>query len=582
MADPTTTILRILCVDDDSAAPALILESLREANPQSNYEILHVDDAAAFVSSLDKNPDVILCDFNMPKFSPYAALQILVARAAPIPLIVVSASVGEEAAVHVIRCGAKDYVSKSKLRNLSAIIERVVAERAAQPDGLQDYDDGHESDDEPFQLDPAKPVVLLLGAVDHEGVLSSITTGGGQYKKKILESKPENWQTIADIFQRFRVSGVMVKLTAKSIELLGEPNYADVRETVFSRVASSKNAIFVFEDFLTGKRSGWRQYPAAERIKQVISWMRQKELELIPYRRNAEVTVLAEAFVAETESNLFFRIYVPRGRIYSSETERFLVLFREYLGRVAKVAVRLDQRNTEMGAIYEFHGDQSTQPSQIGAEYVEFSQLMELCINDIDAAEALLVGKKIDSREVTSIITRYAKEARRLQLDLKHEKEQKLLAIRHRVESELCEMPLSAGDWNAINHLLELVLPAGPTSILALGGANMSSTYPSQVTINLRPQIVGKVEGIVAQEINGNQYLGAVEANILELIDLYGGARTAELRSALYESADKGAPLPNSTGAKKKIKSFLLELGSKGLDVTAGLLQSYLEGKMGL
>ena len=56
-------------------------------------------------------------------------LQILVARRCGTPLVVVTRAIGEEAAVHVLRCGAKDYLTKDKLGTLPQIIERVIAER---------------------------------------------------------------------------------------------------------------------------------------------------------------------------------------------------------------------------------------------------------------------------------------------------------------------------------------------------------------------------------------------------------------------------------------------------------------------
>ncbi len=74
---------------------------------------------------------MILCDFNLPRFSPYAALQILMARQLATPLMVVTRAIGEEAAVHVLRCGAKDYVTKDKLGTLPQIIERVHGRAAA-------------------------------------------------------------------------------------------------------------------------------------------------------------------------------------------------------------------------------------------------------------------------------------------------------------------------------------------------------------------------------------------------------------------------------------------------------------------
>ncbi|MEP6791630.1 MAG: sensor histidine kinase, partial [Ramlibacter sp.] len=45
------------------------------------------------------------------------------------PLVVVTRAIGEEAAVHVLRCGAKDYLTKDKLGTLPQIIDRVIGER---------------------------------------------------------------------------------------------------------------------------------------------------------------------------------------------------------------------------------------------------------------------------------------------------------------------------------------------------------------------------------------------------------------------------------------------------------------------
>jgi signal transduction histidine kinase len=121
--------IRLLCVEDNPDDVELMGLALERADPQHRYEMRRVDDATAFVDALSQDWDAILCDFNMPRFSPYAALQILVARRLATPLIVVTRAIGEEAAVHVLRCGAKDYVTKDKLGTLPQIIERVMAER---------------------------------------------------------------------------------------------------------------------------------------------------------------------------------------------------------------------------------------------------------------------------------------------------------------------------------------------------------------------------------------------------------------------------------------------------------------------
>jgi signal transduction histidine kinase len=121
--------IRLLCVEDKPDDVRLMATALERADPQRRYELHRVDNAASFVAALDGDWDVILCDFNLPRFSPYAALQILVTRRSNVPLIVLTRAIGEEAAVHVLRCGAKDYLTKDKLGTLPQIIGRVLEER---------------------------------------------------------------------------------------------------------------------------------------------------------------------------------------------------------------------------------------------------------------------------------------------------------------------------------------------------------------------------------------------------------------------------------------------------------------------
>jgi signal transduction histidine kinase len=121
--------IRLLCVEDNPDDVELMAIALERADPRRRYELDRVDDAASFAEALKKDYDAILCDFNMPRFSPYAALQILLARRCGTPLVVVTRAIGEEAAVHVLRCGAKDYLTKDKLGTLPQIIERVMGER---------------------------------------------------------------------------------------------------------------------------------------------------------------------------------------------------------------------------------------------------------------------------------------------------------------------------------------------------------------------------------------------------------------------------------------------------------------------
>jgi hypothetical protein len=46
-----------------------------------------------------------------------------------------------------------------------------------------------------YELETDKPLILLLGSVGHEGVISKLQASNRQYKSKYLESKVNNWES---------------------------------------------------------------------------------------------------------------------------------------------------------------------------------------------------------------------------------------------------------------------------------------------------------------------------------------------------------------------------------------------------
>jgi len=79
-----------------------------------------------------------------------------------------------------------------------------------QPPLFDDSLTSQETDD----LDRNKPLVLFLGNVDHEGITAPLKASGEQYKKKLLASTPDNWQTIIGLFDLFTIQAVVIKLNA--------------------------------------------------------------------------------------------------------------------------------------------------------------------------------------------------------------------------------------------------------------------------------------------------------------------------------------------------------------------------------
>ena len=170
--------------------------------------------------------------------------------------------------------------------------------------------------------------------------------------------------------------------------------------------------------------------------------------------------------------------------------------------------------------------------------------------------------------------------------DLKHDRERKLPNIRQRLESELIDEVPGDLDWDPINQLVESTVPSVSGTGSPLSIANPSHRIGehrnTNVTINVNPQIVGTVNGVIAQEINGNQNLGVHGQKLLELVKEYGEAKASELATAVYEIEDKSVPKPERLKASQKLKKFLIEVARKGGDVAAGVLQKYIETQLGL
>ncbi len=442
-----------------------------------------------------------------------------------------------------------------------------------------------------YELDKDKPLVILLGNIGHEGIVSKLQATHRQYKSKFLESKVENWESILQYFDDFIVESVLIKLTSQSISLMATKEYDEVRDKLFKKISEVSNILFVYEDILSGQlneEESFYDYPTEEDRTLVFDYLSESGVNVLPYKRNAEITMMAETFLTETEQNLIFRLYIPTSRLWSNESDKLIQLFKDYLAKVASIKVRLDQYRTDKGIIYEIHSDEIASSTGIDIEFSEFTQFMDLCVTDLSAAEEILRNKSVEPQEVVSIISRYSKEAKRLNIDLKHEREQKVLSIKHRLESELVDSISGEMDWGTIDTLVNMAVPSfnGVKSAVAIDQKPISSLSDritqGNITINVNPQIIENVNGIVAQEIVGDQTLGVEPKELLDLISQFGGNKSQDLASSVYELEDESAPESGRLNAKQQLKKFLIDVGKKSGDVAIKILQSYVEKQIGL
>lgn len=121
------TALRILLLEDVPSDAELERQALQRA--RILCETRCVETRADFLRELDAfNPDLVLSDFTLPNFDGLSALRLVRDRDPDLPFIFVSGTIGEERAVEALKNGATDYVVKTNLARLPAVVLRALRE----------------------------------------------------------------------------------------------------------------------------------------------------------------------------------------------------------------------------------------------------------------------------------------------------------------------------------------------------------------------------------------------------------------------------------------------------------------------
>jgi len=114
--------LRIILVEDSIDDAELIQLALRRAGIRFVAE--RVETEAGLRESLPRaQPDVVLCDFHLPRFSCHGALAVAEEVRPGMPVIVVSRHISDAEATEVLRRGARAWVRKDRLCDLASKLE---------------------------------------------------------------------------------------------------------------------------------------------------------------------------------------------------------------------------------------------------------------------------------------------------------------------------------------------------------------------------------------------------------------------------------------------------------------------------
>lgn len=119
--------LHLLIVEDVMADLELVVLTLEAANITFTYDTANnLSDCQQLLQT--KTYDVVLASYCLPQFTAYQVLKLLQRLKQEIPLILVTSSLGEEAAVECIKSGMTDYVLKERLFRLPMVLERSLQE----------------------------------------------------------------------------------------------------------------------------------------------------------------------------------------------------------------------------------------------------------------------------------------------------------------------------------------------------------------------------------------------------------------------------------------------------------------------
>jgi two-component system cell cycle sensor histidine kinase/response regulator CckA len=163
-ANKSSQKLRVLFVEDSPKDVKLMTAILVQAG--YSLDIASVDRQDSLKEYLAANePDVIISDYNLRGWTAIDALEILEKSGKTVPVIIVSGSLGDEAAADCIKQGASDYVLKDRLARLpNAVLQAI--ERKKSKEALQ------RSEAENRQMVQHAPIGIYRSSIKDDGFLS--------------------------------------------------------------------------------------------------------------------------------------------------------------------------------------------------------------------------------------------------------------------------------------------------------------------------------------------------------------------------------------------------------------------------
>jgi len=129
MQDPALVApLRLLIVEHSPEDVELLVSALKESGLRAEHAV--VENREEFRRALQSTDyDAVLSDYRLPTWNGLDALQELRQSGRNIPFLLVTGTLGEEAAVECMRQGVNDYILKGHISRLPVALRKAVAEK---------------------------------------------------------------------------------------------------------------------------------------------------------------------------------------------------------------------------------------------------------------------------------------------------------------------------------------------------------------------------------------------------------------------------------------------------------------------
>lgn len=475
-----------------------------------------------------------------------------------------------------------------------------------------------------------KKTAVVLGTFSHEGLDAKLRGLNMTLVRKGLRSSERNWLRIIEIVSELRESGqlaaVLVYAPTPTLLHIASPQYDNVRAQLLDELKRAGSHIFLHEDNFSSKiepapwdiadlseeelierdipwsdvleidsdtpqfllqaskdlhkrygsrlptRDEWLAEHADEirRAEVCLAEMRAREISMVPFRTRSDVTIRAFELLEDAEAGIFLRLYVPHGRYQSEQFEDFLTMFSRYLREVEALEFSVSSDRTLRGTNYVFKGrGEVTDFSGLNGAISRFDEFLSLAQTNPKSAELALQSRGCAGPQAVHIVAKYARQNRRLAMEIRHEHDRKKLQLQQEMEAELLDEQDAA--------LLPVPSSIAPSGILSVVG-NLAP-----VTINVTGSVLGNsVERTILGDVTytpEDKALMGLMSNVSDKLEML------RLQSDLSRLKDKATSPEEKQTAVQRLKGFLYKIGKsaveKSTDFGMDLLLKYLEKQIG-